>query len=55
MRVDGRNRSSRRRCGLTLRYCAADVRAYLGWHEKGVVVSGAKPGHWADQPRPEVD
>ena len=34
------NRSSRRRCGLTLRYCPADVRAGLGWNAKGVVVSG---------------
>src|SRR6185312_11316133 len=32
------NRSNRRRCGLTLRYCPADVRAELGWNAKGVVV-----------------
>jgi len=38
------NDSDRRRCGLTLRYCAADVRAGLGWNAKGVVVS------WADAP-----
>ena len=25
------NQSDRRRCGLTLRYCAAEVRAHLGW------------------------
>jgi len=50
------NRSDRRRCGLTLRYCAADVRAGLGWNAKGVVVSGADPtGHWANPPRPERD
>jgi ectoine hydroxylase-related dioxygenase (phytanoyl-CoA dioxygenase family) len=50
------NRSDRRRCGLTLRYCAADVRAGLGWNAKGVVVSGADPsGHWANPPRPESD
>jgi hypothetical protein len=49
------NRSSRRRCGLTLRYCAADVTAYLDWNQKGVIVSGTDPrGHWANQPRPEV-
>ena len=47
------NRSTRRRCGLTLRYCSADVRAYEGWNAKGVVVSGTDPsGHWANPPRP---
>ena len=47
------NESERRRCGLTLRYCAADVRAGLDWNLKGVVVSGADPtGHWANPPRP---
>src|SRR5262249_37867176 len=40
------NHSARRRCGLTLRYCAADVRAGLGWHAKG----GA--GQWPRPPRP---
>jgi ectoine hydroxylase-related dioxygenase (phytanoyl-CoA dioxygenase family) len=50
------NRSDRRRCGLTLRYCAAEVRAYLGWNEKGVVVSGTdSDGHWANPPRPKTD
>jgi non-haem Fe2+, alpha-ketoglutarate-dependent halogenase len=48
-----RNTSTRRRCGLTLRYCPADVRAGLGWNAKGVVVSGADPsGHWANPARP---
>lgn len=47
------NESDRRRCGLTLRYCAAEVRAYLDWNSKGVVVSGHDPsGHWANPPRP---
>ena len=47
------NDSDRRRCGLTLRYCAAEVRAYLDWNHKGVVVSGSdRSGHWADPPRP---
>ena len=47
------NDSDRRRCGLTLRYCAADVRAGLDWNAKGVVVSGSDPsGHWANPPRP---
>jgi len=50
------NESERRRCGLTLRYCAAEVRAYLDWHVKGVVVSGEDPDHhWANPTRPEVD
>lgn len=47
------NRSERRRFGLTMRYCAAEVRAEMGWNSEGVVVSGSDPsGHWADQPRP---
>ena len=50
------NNSNRRRCGLTLRYCAAEVRAGLGWNAKGVVVSGSDPsGHWANPPRPADD
>lgn len=47
------NDSERRRCGLTLRYCAADVTAYLDWNAKGILVSGADPrNHWANPPRP---
>ena len=47
------NESDRRRCGLTLRYCAADVMAYMGWNEKGVVVSGtANPSLWPGANRP---
>ena len=50
------NRSNRRRCGLTLRYCPADVRAGLGWNAKGVIVGGADPsGHWGNSPRPLID
>ncbi len=50
------NESDRRRCGLTLRYAAADVRAHLRWNEKGVVVSGVDAdGHWANPPRPAQD
>ena len=50
------NDSDRRRCGLTLRYCAADVRAGMDWNEKGVIVSGSDPsGHWANPPRPAQD
>jgi non-haem Fe2+, alpha-ketoglutarate-dependent halogenase len=50
------NTSAKRRCGLTLRYCPADVRADLGWNAKGVVVSGRDPsGHWVNPRRPETD
>jgi hypothetical protein len=50
------NTSDRRRCGLTLRYCSADVVAGLGWYEKGIWVSGrAAPGTWANRPRPAGD
>jgi ectoine hydroxylase-related dioxygenase (phytanoyl-CoA dioxygenase family) len=50
------NSSTRRRCGLTLRYCPADVTAGLGWNAKGVIVSGVDAsGHWANPPRPPVD
>ena len=50
------NQSTRRRCGLTLRYCPAVVRAGLGWNAKGVVVSGKDDsGHWANPPRPQTD
>jgi hypothetical protein len=49
------NNSTRRRCGLTLRYCPADVHAYLGWNQKGVVVSGhADPDRWPNLPRPST-
>jgi non-haem Fe2+, alpha-ketoglutarate-dependent halogenase len=46
------NASARRRCGLTLRYTPGDVRAYMEWDQKGVVVSGAPPAHWSNRPRP---
>jgi len=47
------NHSDRRRCGLTLRYCAADVRAGLDWNAKGVLVSGTDTsGQWRNPPRP---
>jgi len=50
------NASDRRRCGLTMRYCAAEVRALQGWHLKGVVLSGRDTGrHWANPPRPTQD
>lgn len=46
------NESARRRCGLTLRYTPGDVKAYMGWEDKGVIVAGAKPPHWSNRPRP---
>ncbi|WP_146403350.1 phytanoyl-CoA dioxygenase family protein [Planctomycetes bacterium CA13] len=47
------NNSDRRRCGLTLRYCPADVHAYLGWNQKGVVVHGqANTTDWPGADRP---
>ncbi len=49
------NTSTRRRCGLTLRYTSGDVRAYMGWEDKGVVVAGEKPAHWANRTRPEAE
>ncbi len=52
------NNSDRRRCGLTLRYCAGDVRSdpALGWNREGVIVSGSDPsGHWGNPARPSSD
>jgi hypothetical protein len=50
------NQSSKRRCGLTLRYCPAIVRADLGWNAKGVIVSGKDESvHWANPPRPQSE
>ncbi|MGI9474741.1 MAG: phytanoyl-CoA dioxygenase family protein [Rubripirellula sp.] len=50
------NDSDRRRCGLTLRYCPASVTAYLGWNQKGVVVSGrTDPKAWPGANRPESE
>lgn len=49
------NTSDRRRCGLTLRYCPADVYAYLGWNAKGVVLSGtADPQLWPGAAQPDT-
>lgn len=50
------NHSNRRRCGLTLRYSAANVRAGLDWNQKGVWVRGTdSTHHWANNPRPDAD
>ena len=50
------NASNRRRGGLALRYCSADVRAHMGWADKGIVVRGVDiTGNWTEQSRPEMD
>lgn len=47
------NESNRRRCGLTIRYAAADVQTWYGWHQKGIVVRGENIGnHWLNPPSP---
>jgi non-haem Fe2+, alpha-ketoglutarate-dependent halogenase len=51
------NRSSRRRCGLTIRYAATEVRSYdEGWTRNSIVCRGVDPdGNWTNNPRPETD
>ena len=50
------NKSHRRRCGLTLRYCPPEVRAGESWNKKGVWVIGGDPeNHWFNARRPAVD
>lgn len=50
------NRSNRRRCGLTLRYCPTDVRAFWDWNTFSIMCRGSDPtGHWASLPRPSAD
>lgn len=47
------NDSNRRRCGLTIRYAAADVTTWYDWHKKGFVVRGENTsGQWANPPIP---
>lgn len=47
------NESNRRRCGLTIRYAAADVTTWYDWHKKGFVVRGENiGGHWANPEMP---
>ena len=48
------NLSSRRRCGLTIRYAASDVTTWYDWHKKGIVVRGENvSGAWANPPCPD--
>ena len=51
------NRSDRRRCGLTIRYAAAEVRSLDdGWNKNSILCRGVdKDSHWANIPRPETD
>lgn len=51
------NRSDRRRCGLTVRYCPPTVRALdPTWSSIAVVCRGGDPtGAWANHPRPVGD
>jgi non-haem Fe2+, alpha-ketoglutarate-dependent halogenase len=47
------NVSTRRRCGVAMRFLSADVRAFDGWNEHSIVCRGVDPsGHWANHPRP---
>ena len=49
------NTSARRRCGLTIRYAAADVKTWYDWHKKGIVVQGENVGsHWLNPPSPNI-
>lgn len=48
------NQSTRRRCGLAMRFLSSDVRAFEGWNVHSIVCRGTEPtGHWANHPRPE--
>lgn len=50
------NNSTRRRCGLSLRYCTPDVRGTQGWNNEGILISGSDPeGHWGNPARPIRD
>lgn len=53
-----KNLSTRRRCGLTLRYCTSDVQSdpRYNWHKEGVLLSGSDPnGNWWNPTRPAQD
>ncbi|MDA1191112.1 MAG: phytanoyl-CoA dioxygenase family protein [Candidatus Poribacteria bacterium] len=47
------NRSSRRRCGLTMRFLDPEVRAYHGWNRNAITARGVDPAdHWGNVARP---
>lgn len=48
------NRSSRRRCGLTMRFVSPDVRNFTTARGTGVIARGQDPdGYWQPVPRPQ--
>jgi hypothetical protein len=50
------NRSSRRRCGLTIRYCPPEVKPLdPNWGHQAFVVRGSGQGNWVSQPTPRGD
>jgi hypothetical protein len=51
------NNSPRRRCGLTIRYAAADVRSLdADWNKNSILCRGTDAaGNWANLSRPEKD
>ncbi len=51
------NPSTRRRCGLTVRYAPVDVRAADdGWRQNAIRCRGSDPaGHWVTPPVPTAD
>lgn len=50
------NHSNRRRCGLTMRFVPAEVRALKGWNQHSIICRGSDPsGHWANNLRPVGD
>lgn len=52
------NRSNRRRCGLTIRYCPSFVRMTEANWARGVepiVCRGSNDGYWQHHPRPQSD
>lgn len=50
------NESDRRRCGLTVRYAAAEVRSWAGWNDRAILCRGEdREAHWKHHPRPDGD
>jgi len=50
------NMSTKRRCGLTLRYASTDVHAANGWNASSILCRGKDAAnHWANLPRPSAD
>ncbi len=50
------NRSDRRRCGLTVRYAASEVRSWAGWNGNAIICRGEdREAHWQHRPRPDGD